>query len=209
MFTGIIQEKGIVKKIVRKERGYSIVIKANIVGKDLNVGGSIAVNGVCLSLVKKKDLLVFDIVLNTYKNTNLKRLKPGSVVNLEEALKAGDDISGHIVSGHVDTERKVLKNQKLTSGWILDIEFLSKDKGFIVPKGSIAIDGISLTIGELARNYFRTFIIPHTLENSTLFFKKSGDYVNVEFDVMAKYGLINKNIITKDFLVKRGFGSGD
>ncbi len=206
MFTGIIKEKGTVKKIFRSGREYKIEITADSVGNGLDLGASIAVNGVCLSLVeKKKRSLVFDIVKNTYDLTNLKRVKKSSPVNLEEALKAGDDISGHMVSGHVDAERKILKNQRSSSGWILDIETSSSDNDHIAPKGSIAIDGISLTISEIKPGYLRIFLIPHTLENTTLSNKKPGDFVNIEFDMLSKYSKPDRSAISRDFLAKRGF----
>ena len=205
MFTGIVREKGRIIKVVRSGQAYRLVIKADIVGRSMDMGESIAVNGICLSLVKKTECLFFDVVHNTYKSTNLKRLRPGSIVNLEEALKAGDDLSGHIVSGHVDAERKILKNQKVDDGWILDIETLISDKGFITPKGSITIDGVSLTIGDVRRKHIRIFVIPHTLDNTTIPARKPGDFVNVEFDVMAKYVNNTKSVITNDFLSQRGF----
>jgi riboflavin synthase len=206
MFTGIVKKTGKVKRIIRSGRGYKLEIKADTSVINLDIGGSVAVNGVCLSIVKKdRNVLVFDVVKNTYNNTNLKRLKPGDTVNLEGALRAGDDISGHIVSGHVDAERKVLKNRKSSAGWILDIEKKYEDSPMVARKGSISVDGVSLTIAEVGSAYIRIFIIPHTLEHTTLSVRKTGDLVNIEFDMIAKYSKNDSCTISREYLTNRGF----
>jgi riboflavin synthase len=189
VFAGIVQEKGVVSKVRRNAQSYRLEVVSKKAGKDLPEGASVAVNGVCLSLVRKDKNLVFDVVLNTYMQTNLKKLRPGDKVNLEEALKAGDTIGGHIVTGHVDGERKIIRNQRTSKGWVIDLEIKPSDRKFVTSKGSISIDGVSLTIGEIGKAFVRIFLIPHTLSNTTLEARRPGDNVNVEFDCMAKYAL--------------------
>jgi len=206
MFTGIVTEIGEVKSIQKRSSSFRLGIKCEKVGKDMGIGGSIAVNGVCLSITEKKDVLYFDVVGNTENKTNLGNLTRGEKVNLESALKQGDDISGHMVSGHVDSMRKIKKSQKSADGWILDIEMLPVDTKYLIPRGSVAVDGVSLTVSEVSRGYFRIFLIPHTLKNTTLQFKKAGNFVNIEFDMLAKY--VEKNTsgtVSKDMLRKSGF----
>ena len=209
MFTGIIQEIGTVKIISRKRDTAYLEVSCKQVLSDAVLGDSIAVNGVCLSIVKKgTDLLAFDVVFNTFNTTNLKRLRSGSAVNLESSLKMGDDISGHIVTGHVDRERTIRNNKKTPQGWVLDIKTQNDDQTHMIEKGSIAIDGTSLTIGDIHPGYIRIFLIPHTMQNTILSRKKSGDYVNIEFDSMGKYASKEKTAtsrITKEMLNRNGF----
>ena len=207
MFTGIITEIGEVKSIVRKGPSARLEIACKKVGKDINLGDSVAVNGVCLSVVDASDSLFFDVVGNTLSKTVFKRLKAGDAVNLESALKLGDTLSGHMVSGHVDGERVVKNNRKISGDQVLDIGILPGDEKYLLARGSVAVDGVSLTVGELSRGFFRIYLIPHTLDNSTLKSKRPGDYVNVEFDMMAKYAERNsqKGTITGDMLVEKGF----
>ncbi len=161
----------------------------------------------CLSVVNQKDSLVFDVVGNTLSKTSLKRLKAADAVNLENALKLGDTLSGHMVSGHIDGERLVRNMKKTARGWVAEINTCPGDEKYLIPRGSVAIDGISLTVGELLRGFFRIFLIPHTLDNTTLKLKKTGDYVNVEFDMMAKYAekKSTQGTITDSMLREKGF----
>ncbi|MGB2600123.1 MAG: riboflavin synthase [Candidatus Omnitrophota bacterium] len=208
MFTGIIKEIGKVKKITRKGSSFSLQVACADVNKDVQAGDSVAANGVCLSAVSSDSgSVTFDVVKNTFDTTNLKRLKAGDAVNLEDALRMGDKVSGHMVTGHVDGERAIKGNTKTAKGWAIDISALSGDEKYLVSKGAVAVDGVSLTIGELHGGSFRIFLIPHTLENTTLKLKKAGDYVNVEFDMMGKYAEKKKlkNPITEDMLRDKGF----
>ncbi|MFH1879050.1 MAG: riboflavin synthase [Candidatus Omnitrophota bacterium] len=207
MFTGIISEIGVIKSIKRDRDSYRFEISAPDTGEGLKTGDSVAVNGVCLSITRKNGNLFFDVVNNTIKTTDLKRLKAGDKVNLESALRMGDTLSGHIVSGHVDGERRIRKNRKTRDGWVLEIETLSGDRVYLVPKGSITVDGVSLTIGELAASSLRVFIIPHTLDNTTLQYKKAGDHVNIEFDCMGKYAAksLQASKINENTLREKGF----
>jgi riboflavin synthase len=206
MFTGIITEIGRIKRISRKGDSAVLEVACRKTAESIDIGDSVAVNGACLSVTKKGGSLSFDVVKNTFNKTNLKRLKAGDAVNLESSLKIGDDMSGHMVSGHVDCERPVRGNRKSRGGWTLDIGLLSGDERHIVPRGSVAIDGVSLTVGEISRNLLRVFLIPHTLDNTTLKLKRTGDYVNLEFDVIAKYAEKGKSAsITEDMLREKGF----
>lgn len=207
MFTGIITEIGKVKAIARKGPSVRLDVACEKTGADLKPGDSVAVNGVCLSVVDRGPSLGFDVVENTFTMTSLKRLKSGDEVNLENALKMGDALSGHMVSGHVDCERIVRGNKKTLKGWVLDIALNPGDEKYLVPKCSVAVDGVSLTVGELTRNYLRIFLIPHTLENTILKLKKTGDYVNLEFDMMGKYAEKRNSggAITEELLRQKGF----
>jgi riboflavin synthase len=207
MFTGIITEIGRAKRISRKGDFAVLEVECRKTAEGIDIGDSVAVNGVCLSVIKKSGTLSFDVVKNTFDKTNLKRLKTGDAVNLESSLKVGDDMSGHMVSGHVDCERPVRGNRKDRGGWTLDVGLLSGDERHIVPRGSVAIDGVSLTVGEISRDSLRVFLIPHTLDNTTLKLKRTGDYVNLEFDIIAKYAERGKSgsVVTEDMLREKGF----
>ena len=208
MFTGIIKEIGKFRAIRKTSHGIELSVDAKIINKNIDIGDSIAVNGVCLSTTKNDKYLVFDAVKNTIDGTNLKRLIVGSSVNLENALKMGDDISGHMVSGHIDGERKIINNKKTPNGWSLDIEITETDKRYLVPKGSVAIDGVSLTVGDISSRYIRIFIIPHTLESTTLKSKKVGAYINIEFDMLFKKNVSKTSFESKvsmDSLHQKGF----
>ncbi|MBI5574212.1 MAG: riboflavin synthase [Elusimicrobia bacterium] len=207
MFTGIIEDLGTVKKINKMQ----ITVETKL--DDIKIGDSVCVNGVCLTvvdyllLVTRYSLLTFDISEETFKKTNLGELKIGSVVNLERALKSDGRLGGHFVTGHIDGTGKILKIKKSGNSeiWQFSIpEILSK---YIAEKGSVAIDGISLTIVEKKINSFSVAIIPHTLKNTTLGIKKVGDTVNIETDILAKYILQQKekNKITSETLKKAGF----
>jgi riboflavin synthase len=207
MFTGIIQEIGKTESIKKGSSSVKLEVSCEKIAEDVKLGDSISVNGTCLSVVDSKaKSLSFDVVINTFSVTNLKRLRAGSLVNLESALKLGEKVSGHMVTGHIDGERIVKSNSQTSRGWTIEVGTLPGDEEYLVSKGAVAIDGISLTIGELLPNSFKIFLIPHTLENTTLKLKKCGDYVNVEFDIMAKYAKKNKGSnITEKILREKGF----
>ncbi len=206
MFTGIINEIGVVSGVVRRGDGIVLTVKSQKVSGTVELGDSVAVNGVCLSVTKLGTELTFDAVGNTLKNTNLKKLKKGDKINLENAAKFGDDISGHLVSGHVDCNRPIISTRKSKDGWIFDIRILSEDKKYVVPKGSISLDGVSLTISEVHDNFVRIYLIPITLEETTLKNKKTGYNINIEFDTLGKYAAnAKKTEISNDLLRKTGF----
>ncbi|NQT32131.1 MAG: riboflavin synthase, partial [Candidatus Omnitrophica bacterium] len=149
MFTGIITEIGKLKNVVRKGSSHALQIACKNTGEGLKLGDSVAINGACLSIVDaSKGALSFDVVENTWQKTNLKRLTSGDSVNMENALRMGEALSGHMVSGHIDGERKIKNIQKNAKECFLDVEMLPGDEKHIVPKGSVALDGVSLTVGE-------------------------------------------------------------
>ena len=194
MFTGIIKNKGKVVSIVKKNKGYEVKINSNLVFSKKNIGTSISINGVCLTLTKflNKNLFFF-ISYSTFQITNFKYLKKNSAVNLEKSLKFGDEIAGHFVQGHIDTIGKVISLKKLAKTWTFLIKVDSKFSHLLVDKGSITIDGISLTIVKSFKNQFTLVVIPHTLKLTNLISLKTGDVVNVEFDIVIKYlSKINK-----------------
>ena len=194
MFTGIIKNKGKVVSIVKKNKGYEVKINSNLVFSKKNIGTSISINGVCLTLTKflNKNLFFF-ISYSTFQITNFKYLKKNSAVNLEKSLKFGDEIAGHFVQGHIDTIGKVISLKKLAMTWTFLIKVDSKFSHLLVDKGSIAIDGISLTIVKSFKNQFTLVVIPHTLKLTNIISLKTGDIVNVEFDIVIKYlSKINK-----------------
>lgn len=187
MFSGIIEELGIIKKISRSGNNTVLEIQADKVLEDTKVGDSIAVNGACLTLIKKgKDSLSFEVIPETLKVTNLGSVRISDKVNLERSLKIGDRLSGHFVSGHIDCLGLIRKKNYITGNLSFEIAVPDKFLGLILPKGSIAIDGISLTIVDKKSNAFTVYIIPHTLKNTTLGFKCPSAQVNLEFDMLAK-----------------------
>lgn len=188
MFTGIIEDIGRVIDLVKQTQGSSLTIEVDKITVDANVGDSVAINGVCLTVTGTKGRsLKFDIINETAKRTTLGELKLKETVNLERSMKADSRIGGHFVSGHIDYKGRICKlfNSKDSIGLrILLPEEFSK---FVVKKGSIAVDGVSLTVADVSKDSFRVYIIPHTLKVTTLGRKKQGDFVNIETDELAKY----------------------
>lgn len=188
MFTGIIEEKGKLQKVLKGQDSGSLEIKASKVLEGTQIGDSIAVNGVCLTVTSlKSDGFSADVMPETLRRTNLGKLSIGSEVNLERAMAAGGRFGGHIVSGHIDGTG-VIKSLKPEGNavWVsinADPEILH----LIVEKGSICIDGISLTVAYVDDNEFRVSIIPHTGSETTLLSRKAGDIVNLENDIVGKY----------------------
>lgn len=216
MFTGIIEDRGIITNVSFTGNFARIRINTKLVSGGVKVGDSIAVNGICLTVTDlTKDSFWADISEETLKVTTAKSFKKGQVVNLERALRLNDRLSGHIVSGHVDTCGIVNERVKNNDFCVFTISIEEKKMlKYIIHKGSIAIDGISLTINEITKDRIRLNIIPHTLKNTNLEFLKVGDKVNIEFDIIAKYveRLMqfkeNETGITEELLIKSGFGGG-
>ena len=208
MFTGIIEEVGKVRSFQNRHKTGVLEILSTKICQDVNIGDSIAVNGTCLTLTKiNKNILIFDLLGETLSKTNLENLKVNEPINLERSLKVGERLSGHFVYGHIDGIRPIIGFNKKPGEYNIDLEIEKGDFKFLVEKGSIAVDGISLTIGKVLNDRIRIYLIPHTLENTALFNKKTGYFVNVEFDVLGKL-LLNqqkKKGITEDFLKKTGF----
>jgi len=191
MFTGIVEGIGKVKKISKATKNRSaiqMIVDLGKHGKGLKTGQSVALNGVCLTVTKlSKTESTFEMIEETTKKTDLGNLKVGGVVNIERSLKAGDRLDGHFVLGHVDGVgiiKKIQKKPKEVQVWFEVPKNLSK---FIVKKGSIAIDGISLTVVDVKNNLASIYLIPHTIEITNFKTKKIGDKVNIETDILGKY----------------------
>ena len=187
MFTGIVEELGKVKNITQRQGVRLLEINAKQTLAGTQIGDSISVNGVCLTVVAvTPDAYSFEVMQQTLKNTNLGSLQIGGRVNLERSLKVSDRVSGHFVYGHIDclgiVRRKTLRNGVFEFEIAVAQDFMR----YCLPKGSLALDGISLTLGQIKGNLFTVYIIPHTLKNTTLGFSSPSDKLNVEFDMLAK-----------------------
>jgi riboflavin synthase len=188
MFTGLVEEKGILKEKIPTGEGFQFVIEANIIMKDLQIGSSVAVNGCCLTVVKiDGNNFAVDTIEETLNKTNLGVLKQGMNVNLERPLAADARLGGHFVLGHIDTTGKVEDVKELSNSHWLTISFPEKFKQYLIYVGSVAIDGVSMTVAELKDKSFSVGIIPHTWKETIFADKKIGDTVNLEFDVLGKY----------------------
>lgn len=188
MFSGIVEEKGIVAKVEKKENLYVMTIKAKKVLAGTQTGDSIAVNGVCLTVTQKtKNTVTFDLMKETLLATTLIYAQPGRTVNLERALKVNARLGGHFVSGHVDGVGKIEKIATLPNYVEWQISLDKSLARYLAPKGSVCIDGVSLTIGWVKQNLFSIYLIPHTLDVTSFGEKKSKDKVNIETDLLAKY----------------------
>ncbi len=206
MFTGIIEEIGKISSITKS----TITIKSKTVLEDAKLGDSIAVNGVCLTIVNlKKDEFTANVSEETFKITNFSELKSGDFVNLERALSLSSRLGGHIVTGHIDTVGEIVSIINENEFYDLSVKFDKNFENYVVKKGSITINGISLTIADINNNSVSVAIIPHTFNNTILNTLKSKDSVNIEFDILAKY--VEKNLSTKNnsitmnFLEENGF----
>ena len=188
MFTGLIEEKGRIVQSSKTPGGLKLVIEAPSVSTDVNVGDSVAVNGVCLTAVSvSPPMLSFDVVRETAERSTLGRLAPGSKVNLERALRATDRLGGHIVLGHVDGVGSIREIRHAGSEAVFCFEADPQIMQYIVGKGSVAVDGISLTVVDVGSNWFTVAVIPHTLASTTLGEASVGSKVNLETDIIAKY----------------------
>jgi riboflavin synthase len=188
VFTGLVLEMGRMTTIRKRSGGALLALQAEGVQMTAVIGDSIAVNGVCLTVVSKEDRqLSFDLSDETLKSTNLGTLKPGDRVNLEPALRPDSRIGGHFVTGHVDAVGKIRSRVETGNMLKFEIEAPPQVMRFAVEKGSIAVDGISLTIVDILKNAFSLVIIPHTAKLTTLGFKGPGDAVNIESDILGKY----------------------
>ena len=188
MFTGLIEEVGSVLSTRATEPGAQLEIVAPLIAETIHIGDSMAVNGCCLTLsAHRADQLTFDLLGETLAHTNLKMLKRDSSVNLERALRADGRLGGHFVQGHVDCTSRVISFEQIEGDHRLAVELPAEFGRYVVCKGSIAIDGISLTIAEVSPMSFVVWIIPHTKRHTNLHRAEAGDVVNLEFDILAKY----------------------
>lgn len=187
MFSGIIEELGEIKKIYRRGRNTLFEIEADKTLEDIKIGDSVSVSGACLTVTKKEnDVFGFEIMPETLKITNLGSLRISDKVNLERSLKIGDRLSGHFVTGHIDCTGIIRQKKYVEANLCFEIAVPAEFMGYCIPKGSVAVDGISLTIAGKKSGTFVVYIIPHTLKNTTLGFKGPSDKVNIEFDILAK-----------------------
>jgi len=191
MFTGIVEGIGKVERISKNTKNRSAIqltVNLGKYSKGLKVGQSVALNGVCLTATKlSKSNCIFEMIEETTKKTDLGNLKPGSIVNIERSLKAGDRLEGHFVLGHVDgvgTIKKIQNKSKEVQIWFEIPKALTK---YVVKKGSIAIDGISLTVVDVKNNLASVCLIPHTIEITNFKTKNIGDKINIETDILGKY----------------------
>lgn len=215
MFTGIVEETGIIKKIQRGKQSTILSIQADIIFSNLNLGDSIAVNGICLTVAALSNhVFTADVMHETLNRSTLADMKAGSRVNLERAMPADGRFGGHMVAGHIDGTGVLQAIGKDDNAIWYTIKTTSSIMAYIVEKGSIAIDGISLTVADAGTDTFRVSVIPHTARTTVLSEKVVGDKVNLENDLVGKYIAkllgIDQNQklqhgITKDFLTKFGY----
>ncbi|HTR80705.1 MAG TPA: riboflavin synthase [Bacteroidota bacterium] len=188
MFTGIVEEIGRVRSVHVQGDGRRFEIEARKILSGLKVDNSVAVNGTCLTVVRRATkIFALDAVKETLLKTNLGSLRPGSMVNLERPVSLRQTLGGHLVQGHVDATGIVLRRKALLSSWMFTIQFSIKFRKYLIPVGSIAVDGVSLTVARLHRDTFEVAIIPYTFENTIFARYKAGSKVNLEFDIVGKY----------------------
>lgn len=215
MFTGIVEEIGKIQNVRKNIKSSILTIKGDKIFEDIHIGDSISVNGVCLTVTTlNNNTFTADVMNETLSRSSLCNLENGSNVNLERAMPANGRFGGHIVSGHIDGTGKIIRIKKDGNAIWYTVTVGEKLMKYIVEKGSIAIDGISLTIAKVIVNGFSVSIVPHTAQETTLFHRLVGDIVNIENDVIGKY--VDKLItceknkkdesnISIDFLIKNGF----
>ncbi|UOQ95052.1 riboflavin synthase [Halobacillus shinanisalinarum] len=214
MFTGIVEEMGTIKSIKSKTEALELSIGAKEILSDVQLGDSISINGVCLTVTSYSDQSVeFDVMPETFRATNLHELKQGSLVNLERAMAAGGRFGGHLVSGHIDGTGKIVAKRRESNAVYYEIELPKELIHYFVYKGSITVDGTSLTVFGIEENRVTISLIPHTMEHTVLGNKEPGDVVNIECDMIGKYvahflgkdQASTQSRLTKDFLSENGF----
>lgn len=216
MFTGLVAELGYVRHLARQGNSYHLTVGAKKVLENLKLGDSVAVNGVCLTVVQlAEDYFTADVMPETVRLTNIGLLRNGGRVNLERTLRLCDGLDGHIVSGHVEGLGTISERRPEGIAMVVSIETPPELLKYIIKKGSIAIDGISLTVTEVTEHSFSVSLIPHTAKETTLGFKAVGDKVNLETDIIGKYVErmltwkkqegSGKSDLSMDFLAQNGF----
>lgn len=200
MFTGIIEEVGHVAAVKPLDGGIELVIESGL-SSDLSVKDSISINGVCQTVIdQNNDSFVVQAVEETLRKTTFNKLTEGSAVNLERPLMPDSRLDGHIVQGHVDTTGSLLKKKREGTDYVLTFSYPSRYRNLIVGRGSIAIDGISLTVADLDDEHFQVAIIPYTMKNTNLRDLNEGNLVNLEFDILGKY--VQRNIQLTEYVRK-------
>jgi len=189
MFNGIIYKTGVIKSIKRMTKSISIGIRTKLKLNKNEIGSSICCDGVCLTVIKiKKDIIFFYISNETLKRSNFNLFKKNQIINLEKSISYGQNISGHFIQGHVDTIAKVRKVTVIDKTWIVNLQISDKELGkYLIEKASISINGVSLTISKVSKNFFEVNIIPHTLKLTNLKILKRNSLVNIELDIFGKY----------------------
>jgi len=188
MFTGIVEETGRVVSFDLGAAAWRLVVEASVVLAGTKVGDSIAINGCCLTVVEcDARTLRFDLLEETVRLTNLSATGPGGCVNLERSLRPDGKMGGHFVTGHIDTKGDLVVLEPRGADRYLRIRYPAAFRGLLVPKGSIAVDGVSLTVVEVVDDWFSIWLIPHTMEVTNLGTRRAGDAINLEFDMLAKY----------------------
>ena len=188
MFNGIIFNKGIIKKILKRPKGINIFIKSDIKLSKKDIGVSISCDGVCLTLITiSKKIMEFYLSNETINRSRFKYIRINEKVNLELPLKFGQKISGHICQGHIDTVGKILDIKKIDKSYLFDFQIIIKERKNLIEKASICINGISLSISKVTKKGFQIWIIPHTFKLTNLSKLKKGSLVNVEIDILSKY----------------------
>lgn len=211
MFTGIIEEKGMISRIERTARKTRLTIRAENILSDVHLGDSIAVNGICLTVIRYEETtFTVDVMEETWRRTALGNLQPGKTVNLERAMAANGRFGGHLVSGHIDGVGVIREIRQEGNGVWYRISAEKNILDIIVEKGSIAIDGISLTVAKVSPQDFSVSVIPHTLAQTTLQERKTGESVNLENDMIGKYlwkfcQTEQQRGISGEFLARHGF----
>ena len=186
MFSGIIQSQGKITSISKSDEFQSIEIQSNL--KNYNIGSSICCSGICLTVTAMhSDKFTADISLETLNKTNSKNWEKGTMLNLEKSLSIGDEVSGHFVFGHVDSTGRLKELKEIGKSWFMKIEFPNYLKKYITPKGSISLNGISLTVNEVNSKNFDCMIIPHTYKNTDIRTYKLNQILNLEVDMLARY----------------------
>lgn len=192
MFSGIVEEAGRIRSIRFTDRAIRLVVEARQAGKGVKVGDSVAVNGCCLTVVRvtrngRVVQLHFDLLQETWRKTSFEQAGEGALVNLERSLRVNDRLGGHFVTGHVDGTGDITRWERSGQDWVLEVRPPAELMRFFLYKGSVAIDGISLTVAEVIEDRIRIWIIPHTWEVTNLQERKVGDRVNLEADLLGKY----------------------
>ncbi|MBN2711620.1 MAG: riboflavin synthase [Planctomycetes bacterium] len=211
MFTGLIKSLGKVASVSPKGNGITLAVDISGLGYSPEIGASIAICGTCLTVTALSGkVATFDAVTETVRRSLIGSLKAGDTVNLEPALRAGDPLDGHIVSGHVDAACTVTDIRQLPESWVFRFSLPDELRHLVATKGSVAIDGISLTVAEAGRDWFTVSVIPHTYEKTNLHLKKVGSKVNLEVDMLARYAARRAEVegggLTESFLRENGFG---
>ena len=214
MFTGLIETVGTIVRVEKSGSAATLSASARFTDDAVRIGDSIAINGICLTVTGMSgDVHLFDVSPETLERTSLRSARPGVRVNMERAMKLSDRLGGHIVSGHVDCVATITQQRRIGNNTVFHFSVPREFIRFIASKGSVAIDGISLTVNSVEEESFSVNIIPHTAANTTLHQRKPGDEINIETDILAKYvdrllgasGKGQGSGVTLDLLAKKGF----